>query len=347
MSERKRDNRRNWPLNHSVLQLIITTLMTVVLVGVLLFWVKPKTILQLFRTSDLQLILWALVLYVIVYILRVVRYRHFQELTHISLGKFLPIVSLHSFFTAILPFRSGELTFIYLLQKYHGTEIGTGVGALLLVRMYDLIALALCLIGGLIPLIISKHVDVTWLIFFTFTFGLIILVFSLTAASWWKFTVNIVNRVLRRIGVSERKWVKTVSNWATEVGNVLENSTNLFLSIRLLLTSILVWSVLFSMFWVLLRSMGISDIAYHEVIVATTGAALTSALPVNLIGGLGTMELGWMAGFSVVGVAITEAVTTGFALHIWVLLFSMFLATGSYLWFTIGSAGLRGSSDQR
>lgn len=347
MSIRQKDNKGGRSLIESVSPLIITILITVVLIGALVYWVKPVTILQLIRFSDVELVLLALLLYVIVFTLRVVRFQQFQDLANISLWKFLPIVSLHSFFTSILPFRSGEVTFIYLLRKYHGTEVGTGAGVLLLVRMYDFVALALCLTGALLTLLISRIVDDTWLILITFTFGVMILGLSLTAAFWWSSMVSVVHRIIVRIGLGERKWIRTVFNWASEVGNVLKKSSNISHSIRLILTSVLVWLMIYCVFWVLLRSMGMSNFAFNEVIVATTGAALTNALPVNLIGGFGTTELGWMAGFSALGVAVIEGVATGFALHIWMLLFSMSLAIGSYLWLTFGLSRLNGRSDQR
>jgi len=46
--------------------------------------------------------------------------------------------------------RSGELSLVYLLRRFHKTEIGSGIGILLLVRLFDLIALALCLTGSLV-----------------------------------------------------------------------------------------------------------------------------------------------------------------------------------------------------
>ncbi|KPK93442.1 MAG: hypothetical protein AMJ88_07825 [Anaerolineae bacterium SM23_ 63] len=347
MSIHQKDNKGGRSLIESASQLIIAILITIVLISALVYWVKPMTILQLIRFSDLELVFLALLMYVIVFTLRVVRFHQFQDLANISFWKFLPIVSLHSFFTSILPFRSGEVALIYLLRKYHGKEVGTGVGVLLLVRMYDFVALALCLTGALVPQLISRAVDDTWLIFITIIFGVMILALSLTAASWWNSMVSIVHLIVVRIGLGERKWIKIVFNWATEVGSVLEKSSNLSRSIRLILTSVLVWLMIYCVFWTLLRSMGMSTFAFNEVIVATTGAALTNALPVNLIGGFGTVELGWMAGFSALGVAAVEGVATGFALHIWVLMFSMFLAIGSYLWLTIGLSPLRGRSDQR
>jgi hypothetical protein len=345
MSIHQKDDHGSRSLVESVSQLIVTILITLILIGAIIYWVKPANILQLIRFSDLEWVFFALMLYIVVFILRAVRYLQFQDLANISLGKFLPIVSLHSFFTSILPFRSGEVTLIYLLRKYHGTEVGTAAGVLLLVRMYDFVALALFLTGALLSLLINRIVGGTWLIFITFIFGVLILVLSLTATFWWSSMVSNIHRIIVRMGLGDRKWIRAVFTWASEVGDVLKKSSNISHSIRLILTSLLVWLMVYCVYWVLLRAMGISNFTFNEVIVATTGAALSNALPFNLIGGFGTTELGWMAGFSALGVAVIEGVATGFALHIWVLLFSMTVAIGSFLWLTFGLSRLKGHSD--
>jgi uncharacterized membrane protein YbhN (UPF0104 family) len=96
------------------------------------------------------------------------------------------------------------------------------------------------------------------------------------------------------------------------------------------------WLTLFATFSILLRAMGILEFNYVEVMIGSTGAALSNALPVNAIGSIGTLELGWTAGYSLLGMPVEEGVASGFAIHIWSLLFSALWAVVGYVFLAAG-----------
>jgi hypothetical protein len=228
--------------------------------------------------------------------------------------------------------RSGELSLVYLLRRFHKTEIGSGIGILLLVRLFDLIALALCLTGSLIFFGLSGDGAVDpWLIVLSVLMGLFITVISLTASVWWKFLVEFLERVSQFMRLQERSWCQTLFNWMDEIERVLQSSKKISFAIRLLATSLACWLVLFLSFWFLLQAVGISRFSYPEVVIGSTGAAITSAIPINAIGNLGTLQLGWTAGFSALGMSVEEGIASGFAINIFILIFSSALALISFL----------------
>jgi uncharacterized membrane protein YbhN (UPF0104 family) len=115
-----------------------------------------------------------------------------------------------------------------------------------------------------------------------------------------------------------------------EIEQVLKTSKKITFSLRILATSLACWLTLFLSFWFLLQAVGISRFSYPEVVIGSTGAAITSAIPINAIGNLGTMQLGWTAGFSALGMSVEEGIASGFAINIFLLIFSSTLALLSY-----------------
>ncbi|OGZ97686.1 MAG: hypothetical protein A3D41_03280, partial [Candidatus Sungbacteria bacterium RIFCSPHIGHO2_02_FULL_41_12b] len=49
---------------------------------------------------------------------------------------------IHNFLVSLLPFRTGELSYAYLLKKYRGVSISTGLGTLFLARFFDILIVA-------------------------------------------------------------------------------------------------------------------------------------------------------------------------------------------------------------
>ena len=111
-----------------ILRIIIPVVITLFLVSILLHFSNPQIIFELIRYSAPNSLIAAFCVYVCVYLFRAVRFRQFPILNQLSTWDLLPIASLHSFMNLIFPMRSGELSLVYLLRKFHKTEIGSGIG---------------------------------------------------------------------------------------------------------------------------------------------------------------------------------------------------------------------------
>lgn len=90
------------------------------------------------------------------------------------------------------------------------------------------------------------------------------------------------------------------------------------------------WAALWSLAWYLLAAMG-----YRwpptEVVAGSTVASFANLLPFNLVGNLGTLEAGWTAAFVALGVPVEVAAATGFASHLWALVFAAIFGALSWV----------------
>ena len=81
------------------------------------------------------------------------------------------------------------------------------------------------------------------------------------------------------------------------------------------------WGLQWAVAWILLVAMG------HRwppttVVAGSAAAAVANLLPFNLVGNLGTLEAGWTAAFTALGVPLQVAAATGVAAHLWGLIFA-------------------------
>lgn len=81
------------------------------------------------------------------------------------------------------------------------------------------------------------------------------------------------------------------------------------------------WGLQWLVAWVLLAAMGY-EWPFVSVAAGAAAAAAANLLPFNLIGNLGTLEAGWTAAFSALGVPVKVAAASGLAAHIWGLVFA-------------------------
>ena len=94
--------------------------------------------------------------------------------------------------------------------------------------------------------------------------------------------------------------------------------------------SLAMWAFLWALAWFLLAAMGYRWPA-AEVVAGSAAASLSNVLPVNVIGNLGTLEAGWTAAFTALGVPVSVAAATGLASHLWALLFAAIYGVAAWL----------------
>ena len=125
--------------------LIVSVLISAGII-ILLLWltdVSPTVVLKTLRGTSLTALALGLVLHICTYLLRCVRFRLLIHLARPSLGSLFEIVTVHNLMNHVLPFRAGELSYVYLIRSLHGVPAAEGLGTLVICRIMDLMAFAL------------------------------------------------------------------------------------------------------------------------------------------------------------------------------------------------------------
>ena len=96
------------------------------------------------------------------------------------------------------------------------------------------------------------------------------------------------------------------------------------------LVSIVMWGFQWAVAWNLLVAMGYRWTP-TSVVAGSAASAAANLLPFNLIGNLGTLEAGWTAAFTALGIPLQVAAATGVATHLWGLIFAAFFGLLAWL----------------
>jgi uncharacterized protein (TIRG00374 family) len=227
------------------------------------------------------------------------------------------------------PARTGELALPWLLKRYATHDFSSAVGTLLAARTLDLATLGLWC-GAAILAVRGLTEPAALAISVLLLAPIALLPFTLAAAD------RLALRLLAPRGVAGRRWARRVRRVRRELERLRERPARLLAAA---VASVIMWGLQWGVAWVLLTAMG------HRwppatVVAGSTAASVANLLPFNLVGNLGTLEAGWTAAFTALGVPLEVAAATGLAAHLWGLIFAAVF--GAIAWAALSLTSTRG-----
>jgi uncharacterized protein (TIRG00374 family) len=269
---------------------------------------------------------------------RAVRFRVLLGGASPSVVKLFSVVAVHNFMNQLLPARTGELSYIYLLRNRFGVTTSTGVATLVKARCLDLLCLMLFFALGL--LIYGRRSDLSGHVLVVASVAILLTALAvllhlpgIARAGLWLYS-----KVAALTRLKGKDWVEVVFAKGKEVEQAFQALESRGLLFSAFLLSLLIWLGIFLTCYLILLSMGVLDYSFGESIVGTTALNATCVLPINSLGNLGTWEAGWAAGYIFLGMNKELAVETGAGEHVVIYSFGLLL----WLWGWIGLRGSRG-----
>jgi uncharacterized protein (TIRG00374 family) len=300
-------------IKRQTLAKIVAFVITIILVAILLSQVEIGDVVSTLADIDPIYVIIGFILYTCSYFFRALR---------------------HNMVNNILPARTGELSYIYLLKKLHNKKTGEGIATLFVARVFDFISISLLFLVSAfmmheLPKMIIKSV---WVI--ALFLGLIA-IFLIALLFFGKPFLNLVKTFFERFKWNKKHFADYLLRKGEETVESFEKikMSGKIMIIALILNSFGIWLFLYSLNYILVRAMGI-NLSYFEVVFASTFAVFTTILPIQGIGGFGTLESGWTVGFIAVGVTKEVAISSGFGFHI--ILWLYFVILGCWGLFRMG-----------
>jgi hypothetical protein len=241
------------------------------------------------------------------------------------------------FFANILPMRAGEISYMYLLKKESNTSGTKSFASLVLGGIADAV---LVFVGMFI---------VAWHLRFELANrSMQLLVSDFVTSSIHKFIssrllvalaifilVALISIILIRYGRRNRR-LKAFGIIKTKLVEILKEIGNTNFDARLLAIVILSISIItcrLATQWYIVRSMGLA-INIWQYFFAILFGVLFSLVPIHGPAGFGTVEAPWVLALVYLDVSEKDAITSGFSLHIMIILFCVILGIS-------GAIGLR------
>lgn len=314
-------------MNKRSIQVAIATIIAAALVWWLLDSVSVLDILgALGRVGPVWLAV-SFVLYLLSTLIRGARFKMlFRQ--RVSFWKMSSIVFLHNLSNNLLPSFLGELSFIYLSKNTGKTTVGEATAVLILSRFFDILAVFVLTVIAmmLVPDVPAKFQTLVWSIGAFFIVIVVILLLAVIFRLRFCAALERVVQVLRLGHVQFFRWALTKLHETMEALELLHSVRTYSL---VAIVSVAVWMLMYVQTYVLLIAMGY-NVTFLASVLGTSLWRLATSLPVYGIAGFGTIEITWTAAFVLLGMGVQEAIVSGFAVHILILIYSLLLgAIGS------------------
>ena len=299
-------------------------LLSVGLLAILLWKAGVWTILGILRESNPSWLLLAMVFYLAAFVGRTFRFRCLLRQNRAGFHRLWQVVCWHNLWNHLLPARTGELSFVYLIRQRKLDTAVSSLSVLVVSRIIDVIAVLVFLTIGLLvrPVnVFGLHPFLLWLLALLTLILLsgIMLRFS-SLFAWLAEKSGPILRILRVDRVSDKLQEAASEFRRMESGGVYRSGFG---------WTLVLWAFQFLTFYALMLSFGVF-ISLWAVVIGSAAAALASFVP-SATGSFGPLEAGWALGFALVGVELRLGLATGFAMHFVVLGFSTAFAASALL----------------
>jgi len=239
-----------------LLHLIFSLIITIAFIVLFEKYIGFENFLKLFKQISVYQFFIAFFFYFLSYLVRTYRWSFTLDLKEFS--KLFKLTVYNTFFNIILPFRTGEVSFFYLLKK-EGVHIVDSTMSFLITRIFD--GLGLMAVFAFSYLIFKGFLSFALISFLAVPFSFYIFAFIL------KFI--------------KHEKVKSYNKDKLRFSNLA----------YIYLLSVLTFVLKFTAFYFVIPTQ--IDISFFQTILASATADLTTILPIHGIAGIGTYESGY------------------------------------------------------
>ncbi len=295
---------------------------TAALLALLLSYVELSDLLATLKSIEPGYVLLGLGAYASCYLFRGLRFYVLLN-REVRVADLFTIVCVHNMMNGIMPARTGELSYIYLLKKLHNKSLGEGAATLVLARMMDFISISILffaavVLAGELPGVISGLISEIALS----TAVVVLAFFALVIGG--RSSVEALDRLTMRLNLDKIEVMSRSINGLKEVEVRIEAVRNRNVFFLVITISLGIWISQYLMYYILLRGLGL-ELTFVLIVLGTTFAIFTSIAPIPSIGSFGVYEGLWAISFVAIGLPKETAIATGFAIHIIFILYFIFL----------------------
>jgi uncharacterized protein (TIRG00374 family) len=283
----------------------------VALLGAVLYVARPSQVWRLLQATDLRYLGIATATSAAFLGARGLRLLLLLESSSVGWFRATSLAAAAQAAALFAPARTGELALPWLASRTTGCSLSSGVGTLLAVRTLDIATLG-----------VWCAVSVLWIRGLGAPLALAVSLLLLLPVLALPATLIAADRVALRTlaprGVAGRRWARRIRRVRLELDRLRRNPGRLLAAA---LISVVMWGLQWAVAGILLVAMGFRWPPTH-VVAGASAAAVANLLPFNLVGNLGTLEAGWTAAFTALGIPLQTAAASGLAAHLWGLIFA-------------------------
>ena len=293
------------------LRLCLSIILSLFLISYFLKYIEIRDVVAILKGADIKLLLISFAIYFAFSVLRSVRIKILTN-EKLMLKQIMPILLTYNLLNFIIPFRLGELTYIFLMKRTRKVSNTLAFASLAYIRALDIVFLFF--LFGLSMLFI-RNVSGTILQYKTLGifFVMIILMISFGLLYFSSIARNILNKLQNTLGhrFYVRRWIGYVLRTLYIINSYRSN--RIFILSNFL--TLFIWLLIFLFYYLLAMSIGTS-LSFFDFSLCVLLINLTGLLPIQGVAGCGTFEGAVMVGVSSFGVLLSDALSFSLSLHI-------------------------------
>lgn len=275
---------------------------------------------ELFAAFDLRYSLLGFIFYILLSAAKAVRFNFFLR-NKIGFKNFLRISFIHNFWNQVLPFSSGELSYVYLVRKSGVSALSLNLASLVSARVFDFFIIFFFFFGALN--FIPKNENLFFNLNGAFVFIAILFFVIFFIAIFWnkQFFISFEN-FFKKTSFLKPGFIFTKIKNTLEALETIKNPFNFFI---FLFFSLVVWFFDILLTWTLALSAGL-HLTFLEAIIASSVLVFAIfILPFQTPLNIGTYEGALILAFTFFGASASHAFSAAFLMHIQNLIFAFIL----------------------
>jgi hypothetical protein len=325
-------------LKNKFFYLILSFIISVILIYILLSQIETEDLVQTFRGIYYPTLFVFVVIALAGTMLRAWRYKYLLQPQPIGWGNIFLVTLIRNLFVDLLPARIGSLSYIYILNKRLNFSFELAASSFVVAIVFDFLTLSPFLVLAIFAVGLgSTTVSNVTLLIMSLIFFLLIFIILWKIVPFFNFLSIIYRLALRALRLERKKWaqisIEKISLTVDSLSQIKEKKIYwpvFFLSLSIRLAK---YASLYFLLFSFLRSHGflLKELSFWKTILGTTGAELSSALPIKGIAGFGTWESAWAITFKLMGFEQRLAILSGIGVHLLTNLFEYSLGIISIL----------------
>lgn len=308
---------------NKIIYVLLSCTISIFLLGFLFSQIQIKDLLQTLSKISYPFLFAFMAISLLAAVLRAFRYKWLLHPESIGTGQIFLVTLIRNLFVDLLPARIGSLSYIYLLNKRLNFPFETAASTFVVAFVFDFLTLSPFLVLAIFAVGLgSSSVSTFDLLFVAALF------FGLVFFILWKLIplsrifLRVFQAFTKAFSAQEKKFSRTAVNKIQLTVDSLARIQKRRIYWPLFFLSLCIRLAKYVSLYLLLVSLlkshglGLVDLSFWKTILGTTGAELTSALPIKGIGGFGTWESAWALTFKLMNFDSRLAILSGLGVHL-------------------------------
>ena len=250
----------------------------------------------------------------------------------IGMGDMFLVAMIRNAFNMVLPARTGELSYVYVLTRRFMFPLEIGVSTLMVVMIFDLvIVFSLILIAIIIVGVNTYSISSVSVILIAVALLAVSLLILFYLANIIDLILIAYRKLLERFKVREKKLVYRIYSKLLDININLKLIKGRKIYWKVYLSSIATRLLKFTSYYLIIHAIlsplgySFSDLNYWVILLATIAAEISAVLPTHALAGFGTYEGAFALAFVILGFTEKISIIVGFSYHLVVLLYTVAL----------------------